>query len=242
MFLAARNANIEIGPTIMLDDHGVSEVLRRLLRRYPDLKFADFNRRDPFRTLVSCVISQRTRDEQTFEISKRLFKRARTPRAIAGLGIQRLERLLRKAGFYRQKARHIHGICLEILNRFGGKVPNTREELLTLPGVGRKTANIVLSFGFGLPAIAVDTHVHRISNRLGIVKTNTPHETEMALMRRIKMEHWISLNNLLVRHGQETCRPVRPRCEDCDLPDICETGRRMAERKGGTDKRRKVLV
>ncbi|MDQ7779716.1 MAG: endonuclease III [Planctomycetota bacterium] len=209
----------------MLADKKISKVLDTLGERYPDLKFAEFNRRDPFRTLVSCVISQRTRDEQTFEVARRLFRRARTPRGIAALGTRELESILRRSGFYRQKARHIREISRLIAARHGGVTPNTMEELLTLPGVGRKTANIVLSFGFGIPAIAVDTHVHRISNRLGMVRTKNPEETERALERRIERSKWISVNNLLVRHGQETCKPIRPLCGACGLAGICETGR-----------------
>jgi len=177
--------------------------------------------RDPFQVLVSCLISLRTKDEVTGQASARLFRLARTPRTMAGLPAAAIARAIYPAGFYRTKARTIREICRTLLARHGGQVPATMEELLALKGVGRKTANLVLTIGFGMPGICVDTHVHRISNRLGIVGTNTPEQTESALRQVLPRRYWIPYNDLLVTFGQNLCKPISPICSSCPVRDDC---------------------
>jgi endonuclease-3 len=177
--------------------------------------------RDPFQVLVSCLISLRTKDEVTGEASARLFRLARTPRTMVGLPASTIARAIYPAGFYRTKARTIREICRTLLARHGGQVPATMEELLALKGVGRKTANLVLTIGFGMPGICVDTHVHRISNRLGIVETNTPEQTESALRQVLPRRYWIPYNDLLVTFGQNLCKPISPLCSACPVHDDC---------------------
>ena len=177
--------------------------------------------RDPFQVLVSCLISLRTKDEVTGAASARLFRLARTPRTMVDLPASTIARTIYPAGFYRTKARTIREICRTLIGRHGGQVPATMEELLALKGVGRKTANLVLTIGFGKPGICVDTHVHRISNRLGIVETKTPEQTEFTLRQVLPRQHWIPYNDLLVTFGQNLCKPISPLCSACPVHDDC---------------------
>jgi len=177
--------------------------------------------RDPFRILISCLISLRTKDEVTAEASARLFRLATAPRSMADLPSATIARAIYPAGFYRTKAKTIREICRALLERHGGKVPDTMEDLLALKGVGRKTANLVLTIGFGKPGICVDTHVHRISNRLGIVTAKTPEQTEFALRRVLPARHWIPYNDLLVTFGQNVCKPISPLCSMCPVAALC---------------------
>ena len=177
--------------------------------------------RDPFRVLVACILSLRTQDTTTGPASDRLFAVAATPEAMLKLTPRRIARLIYPVGFYRTKARVILGICRDLLERFGGRVPDTIDELLTLNGVGRKTANLVVTMGYGKPGICVDTHVHRISNRLGYVKTRSPEETEMALRGKLPRRYWIGYNDLLVSFGQNICVPISPRCSLCPVTTLC---------------------
>lgn len=176
---------------------------------------------DPFRVLIACILSLRTQDTTTGPASDRLFAAAATPESMLKLTPRRIERLIYPVGFYRTKARVILGICRDLLERFGGRVPDTIDELLTLNGVGRKTANLVVTMGYGKPGICVDTHVHRISNRLGYVKTRDPEETEMALREKLPRRHWIGYNDLLVSFGQNVCTPLSPRCSICPVTTLC---------------------
>ncbi|MBI4572721.1 MAG: endonuclease III [candidate division NC10 bacterium] len=176
---------------------------------------------DPFRILISCLISLRTKDEVTAEASARLFRLARTPRAMVSLSATRIARAIYPAGFYRTKARTIKAVSRTLLDRHGGKVPDDLETLLTLKGVGRKTANLVVTVGYGKPGICVDTHVHRISNRLGIVRTKTPEQTESALRQALPRRHWIPYNDLLVTFGQNVCKPISPMCSACPVRSLC---------------------
>lgn len=178
-------------------------------------------RRDPFLTLVGCILSLRTKDQTTGAACARLFARASTPEAMLRLAPRVLERLIYPVGFYRTKARVIHEICRELIGRFGGRVPDTIEALLTLKGAGRKTANLVVTEAFGKPGICVDTHVHRISNRWGLVKTNTPEKTELALREMLPRHYWIEYNGLLVAFGQTICQPVSPWCSRCPVEAMC---------------------
>ena len=177
--------------------------------------------RDPYRVLVSTMISLRTKDEVTLEASRRLFEQAPGPRELSRLDTGIIAELIYPAGFYAVKAKHLKKSAEIIIDRYGGKVPAERDELLELPGVGRKTANLVLNLGFGIDAICVDTHVHRISNRLGWVETKTPDETERALTELLPKRYWIEINALLIRFGQKTCTPVSPFCSRCPLADKC---------------------
>jgi len=176
---------------------------------------------DPFRVLVACLLSLRTQDTTTGPAAARLFAVADTPDALLRLSPRAIERLIYPVGFYRTKARLIPALCRDLLARFGGRVPDDVDTLLTLKGVGRKTANLVVTIGYGRPGICVDTHVHRISNRLGYVRTRTPDETEAALRARLPRRYWIGYNDLLVAFGQNVCTPVSPRCSTCPVSDLC---------------------
>ena len=178
-------------------------------------------RRDPFRTLVSCIISLRTKDEVTATSSERLFKLAATPGSMVRLPADRIARTIFPAGFYNVKARQIRGICRTLLTKHGGRVPPDMDALLAMTGVGRKTANLVLGHAFGIPSICVDTHVHRISNRLGWVKTKNPEETEFALRDLLPRRLWVPINWRLVEYGKRICQPVSPWCSKCRLKPMC---------------------
>ncbi|WP_321212154.1 endonuclease III [Methanothermobacter sp. DP] len=181
-----------------------------------------FEDRDPYRVLIRTILSQRTRDENTDEATARLFSEYPTMEDVAYAPVEKLEQLVRKAGFYHVKARRIREVSRILLEEYGGRVPDDIAELLKLPGVGRKTANCVLVYAFNKPAVPVDTHVHRISNRIGLVNTRTPEETERALMEVIPRKYWIELNDLMVQFGQDICRPVGPRHEECPIADECD--------------------
>jgi endonuclease III len=177
---------------------------------------------EPFQILIATLLSARTQDATTHAASTRLFARARTPRAMAKLSVNEIERLIYPVSFYRNKARHVKACCEMLLTRFNGRVPGTMDELVMLPGVGRKTANLVMILGFKSSRnICVDTHVHRISNRLGWVRTETPEETELALYRNTERRWWPLINLYLVTWGQNVCRPVYPRCRDCAIANEC---------------------
>lgn len=184
---------------------------------------------DPFQVLIGTILSQRTRDEATDVATARLFARYPDPASLATAPPRELRALVRPVGFYRTKSRTIRATARTLLERFGGSVPRSLEELTSLPGVGAKTANCVLVFGYGLPAVPVDTHVHRIANRLGVVRTDSPEETEARLRATVDPKFWIPLNPLLVQHGQNLCRPRGPRCPICPVRGICATGLALSE-------------
>jgi endonuclease III len=185
-------------------------------------KIAEESQEDPFEVLIATMLSAQTRDAVTAAATARLFKVARTPETIARLTAKRIEKLIYPVSFYRNKAVHVKQACRMLVDRFGGRVPATMDELLMLPGVGRKTANLVLILSFrSLQNICVDTHVHRISNRLGWVNTRTPDETEQALYRSTEARWWPYINLYLVTWGQNVCRPIGPRCGDCVIADVC---------------------
>ena len=185
-------------------------------------KIAEESQEDPFEVLISTMLSAQTRDPVTAAASARLFRVARTPRTMARLTTKRIEQLIYPVSFYRHKAKHVRETCRILVVRYGGRVPGTMEELLTLPGVGRKTANLVLILSFrSLKNICVDTHVHRISNRLGWVQTRTPDETEQALYKATDNRWWPYINLYLVTWGQNVCRPVYPRCGACVIHEHC---------------------
>jgi len=179
---------------------------------------------DPFRVLISTILSQRTKDENTYLATEQLFAIYDTPQKLANVKPEQIYDLIRPAGFYNQKAEKIIQTSKIVHEKYGSNVPDTMDELVSLPGVGRKTASCVLAYGFGLPAIAVDTHVHRICNLLGLVKTSEPDNTEEALMSLVPEKLWHDINRLLVRHGQSICRPINPRCSECPISHICDFG------------------
>ena len=185
-------------------------------------KISESQEENPFQVLIATLLSARTQDQTTLAASTRLFRVARSPKTMAKLTVKQIERLIYPVSFYRHKARHVSATCRLLLDRFGGRVPGTLEELLTLPGVGRKTANLVLILSFrSLKNICVDTHVHRISNRIGWVKTRTPEETEQALYQSTHERWWPSINLYLVTWGQNVCKPVYPRCGACVISAQC---------------------
>jgi endonuclease-3 len=175
----------------------------------------------PFRVLIACILSLRTQDTTTGPAAERLFALADTPDAMLQLTPGTIERAIYPVGFYRTKTRVILDICRDLMARFGGRVPDDIDELLTLKGVGRKTANLVVTIGYAKPGICVDTHVHRISNRFGYVKTKTPEQTEIALRQRLPERHWIGYNDLLVTFGQNVCTPLSPKCSLCPVRALC---------------------
>jgi len=177
--------------------------------------------RDPFKILIGCLLSLRTKDETTGPAAARLFALAGTAEAMLQLSAAAIAQAIYPVGFYRTKATSILDICRTLVDRSGGQVPDTMEGLLELKGVGRKTANLVLTMGFQKPAICVDTHVHRISNRWGYVRTKTPEDTEFALRRKLPKAYWMVYNDLLVAFGQNICRPISPLCGQCPLRDSC---------------------
>ncbi|MBI2554304.1 MAG: endonuclease III [Candidatus Rokubacteria bacterium] len=205
----------------------LGRVIARLKAKAPDWNptaladVADQTERDPFRILIACLLSLRTKDETTGPAAERLFALAHTPEGMLRLTPRQIERAIFPVGFYRTKARVILGVCRDLLARFGGRVPDDLDTLLTLKGVGRKTANLVVTVAFGKPGVCVDTHVHRISNRLGFVRTKTPEQTELALRRKLPPRHWIDLNDLLVTFGQNVCQPISPRCSTCPVRALC---------------------
>jgi len=203
------------------DIHEVVRILKREIRRWPVPALAKYAE-TPFTVLISCILSLRTQDKTTLAASDRLFAIATTPEAMLKVPVKRIEKAIYPVSFYRTKARTIHAICEQLLTRFGGSVPSDLEELLSLTGVGRKTANIVVTLGFQKAGIAVDTHVHRISNRLGYVRTRTPEKTEMALRRKLPARYWIVFNDLLVAYGQNLCKPISPHCSTCRIAVYCK--------------------
>ena len=180
--------------------------------------------RDAFPVLISTIISLRTRDAVTRTVSRQVLKRAPDIDAMISIDTAELEQLLRPAGFYRQKAGQMKRIATILKNDFGGRVPDDMGSLLSLPGVGRKTANFVMGMVFGVPSICVDVHVHRISNRLGLVNTRSPEETESALQILFRETEWTGINHIMVRFGQKICRPAKPLCNKCPLYDQCPSG------------------
>ena len=210
-------------PRRSFDIHLVLRRLRRLAPtwRAPVVGFVALQTGDPFRVLISCMLSLRTKDETTAPAARRLFALADTPQGLADLDVRDIERAIYPVGFYRTKARRLVDLSRTLLQAHGGRVPDTLAGLLALKGVGRKTANLVLAQGFGQPAICVDTHVHRISNRWGYVRTGTPHATEAALRRKLPSQYWIAYNDLLVAFGQTICQPVSPWCSRCPVHEFC---------------------
>ncbi len=199
----------------------MNRVLRVLAARHDHTRFSREQGPDPFRILVGCLISLRTRDEVTYPATERLFRRADTPERMLRLRARTIEKSIYPAAFFRRKTEQIRAISRLLIEAHGGAVPDEMEALLALPGVGRKTANMVLTLGFDRPGICVDVHVHRIVNRLGWVETDHPDRTEQELRRRLPRKHWTPINEILVRHGQQTCKPTSPVCSICPVEKAC---------------------
>jgi endonuclease III len=185
-------------------------------------EISDSTNGDPFRVLIATVLSQRTKDQVTGQASTRLFRRYPGPKQLAKSDTRTVSRLIYPVGFYKTKAKVIKRIAKIVLTKYGGKVPSDMEQLLELPSVGRKTANCVLVYGFKQPAIPVDTHVHRIFNRIGVVATKSPEETEQELTRIVDRNDWLPLNEVFVTFGKMICKPIGPKCPVCPLTDRCE--------------------
>jgi len=206
-------------------DSEIEKVMQILKERYYDKTSALMdvsNSKDPYKVLISCILSLRTKDEVTAKATRRLFDRAQTPEEMVRLKKEDIEAAIYPVGFYHRKAKQILGISRMLIERYNSRVPDELEELLKLKGVGRKTANIVITMGYNKPGVAVDTHVHRISNRLGLVATKTPNQTEFALRDRLPQKYWISFNDLLVMHGQTICTPISPKCSICPIWEYCK--------------------
>ena len=199
----------------------MAEILETLENAYDFHPMGELTAGNPYRVLVACVLSLRTKDEVMIPASERLFAVADTPEDMVKLDPETIEKLVFPCGFYKTKARSIIEFSQKLLDDFGGKTPDTIDELLTLKGVGRKTANLVVGLGHGLPAICVDTHVHRICNRLGYIATKTPEETEMVLRDKLPLPYWPVINTVMVLHGQQTCKPIGPRCDVCPVERHC---------------------
>ncbi len=204
--------------------HEAVAILREAVKKWrsPAVTIVSQREGDPFKVLISCLLSLRTQDKTTAAASARLFALAGTPARMVRLSREELEKAIYPVGFYRNKAGQILEICRTLLDEYGGQVPDEIDQLLKLKGVGRKTANLVVTLGFGKPGICVDTHVHRISNRWGYVRTKRPEETEFALRAKLPRDYWLIINDLLVTFGQNQCFPVSPRCSTCPVSHLCD--------------------
>lgn len=208
-----------------MDNSNVDDVIRILKKETKNyvvpIVTKVSGKEDPFLVLISCILSLRTKDKTTAKASEQLFRLARTPQKMMKLSTKQIENAIYPVGFYITKAKRIKEICKTLVNDYGGRVPDDIDELLKLKGVGRKTANLVVTLGYGKPGICVDTHVHRISNRLGYVRTRNPYETEFALRKKLPRKYWLIYNDLLVTWGQNVCVPISPWCSRCPIRRYC---------------------
>lgn len=208
-----------------MDIDRIVKTLRKATAPFPDplvdMIIVEFGH-NPFLILIACLLSLRARDATTIHLCRELFSRVTTPQDLLELPRSEVEKIIFKSGFYKTKARIIQEISRTLIERYQGQVPKTYEELTQLKGVGPKTANLVLGLGFDVPKICVDTHVHRISNRLGLIKTKTPEATEQMLEARLPRKYWIEWNKLLVKLGQNICTPLSPRCSTCPISTWCK--------------------
>lgn len=200
---------------------GIVDTLNKNDVKIPTVLDVISKHNDPFQVLISTILSARTRDENTMKASMNLFSQYPDVESLSNAKVSSVKQLIKPAGFYNVKSKRIIAVSKIIKKQYAGNVPDDFEELIRLPSVGRKTANCVLVYGFGKPAIPVDTHVHRISNRIGIVTTNTPDETEIHLSKILDKKHWLEINPLFVKFGQNICKPISPSCKKCELNLIC---------------------
>jgi endonuclease III len=203
--------------------HAAVRILRREAPKWqtPVVTLIAESSDSPFKVLISCILSLRTQDSTTAQASRRLFALADSPETIMRLSAKKIEQVIFPVGFYRTKAKTILEICRNLNENYRGRVPDEIDELIKFKGVGRKTANLVVTLGYNKPGICVDTHVHRISNRWGYVKTATPEKTEVALRQKLPKQYWIEYNDLLVSFGQQLCRPISPLCSQCPVAKYC---------------------
>jgi endonuclease-3 len=203
--------------------HAAVRILRREARKWqtPVVTLIAEASDSPFKVLISCILSLRTQDSTTAQASRRLFALAQSPETMVRLTAKKIEQAIFPVGFYRTKAKTILEICRKLNEEYRGRVPDEIDELIKFKGVGRKTANLVVTLGYNKPGICVDTHVHRISNRWGYVKTATPEKTEVALREKLPKQYWIEYNDLLVSFGQQLCRPISPLCSQCPVAKYC---------------------
>lgn len=206
------------------DANEVNEILDILSKTYPNAH-CELNYRTPFQLLVSTILSAQSTDKTVNKVTEKLFIKYPTVNEFLQLSEEELEKEIKQIGLYRNKAKNILGMCRQLVARFNGQVPATREELMSLPGVGRKTANVVLSNAFGIPALAVDTHVFRVSNRIGLADSNNVEKTEEQLMKAIPKDKWIMAHHLMIWHGRRICHARKPECHDCPIKMHCNTGR-----------------
>jgi len=206
-----------------IDIGKIHDILRKHVLKYrvPVVDFIEIQTKDPFKILVSTILSARTKDETTVAACKKLFSKINKVTALEKLSQKQIEKLIYPVGFYKTKAKHLKQLPKVLKKEFGGKIPRTIDGLLKLPGVGRKTANLVVVIAFRKPGVCVDTHVHRIMNRLGYVRTKNPHETEMALRKKLPKKYWRTFNSIIVAFGQHLCRPISPQCEICPIKKYC---------------------
>lgn len=206
------------------DIHKIVKILAKETPKWdvPIVTFVAESTNDPFRVLISTVLSLRTKDETTSAASRKLFKLADNPSDMLKLSEKEIIKAIYPVGFYKTKAKNIKSICRDLISKYDSKVPDDIDELLMLNGVGRKTANLVVTLGYNKPGVCVDTHVHRISNRLGYIKTKTPDKTETALRKKLPEKYWIDYNSLLVSFGQHLCRPISPFCSRCPVIKFCD--------------------
>lgn len=202
----------------------IMNTLRDLVKPYqvPSVTHLAIQNKEPLYILISTVLSSRTKDETTLVASERLFKKIRTCHDLCMMSEKKIADLIYPVGFYRTKAKNLIKLCQYLIDHFQGEVPRKMDSLLVLPGVGRKTANLVLSQAFGIDAICVDTHVHRITNRWGYISTKTPNETEMILRKKLPQKWWIPINTFLVSFGKNICRPISPLCSQCQINQYCQ--------------------
>ena len=202
----------------------IYSLLKKEVSHYhvPVVDLMEMQTHDPFKVLVTTMLSARTKDETTLIAAKKLFANVHKPAAFELLSLKQIEKLIYPVGFYRTKARHLKKLPATLKALFNGRIPETLDGLLKIDGVGRKTANLVVAVAFKKPGMCVDTHVHRIMNRLGYVKTKTPHETEMALRKKLPLQYWENINSILVAFGQNNCRPISPWCSRCVIKNYCQ--------------------
>ena len=203
----------------MIDE--IVNILKNAKQPKSDFVLLMDNFKNPYLVLIACILSLRTNDKTTYPATLRMLKLAKTPKDMKQVKIEDLAQAIYPVGFYENKAKQIIELSKTIDEELDGKVPDEIDELVKFRGVGRKTANLVLSLGFNKPAICVDVHVHRIFNRLGYIKTKTPEETEFALRKKLPEKYWIDINTLLVTHGQNVCKPIKPKCAECPISSYC---------------------
>lgn len=202
----------------------VLDILENEVKKYqvPIMDLVATHDDDPFKILVGTILSARTKDETTAKVCKQLFKKVRKPSDFEERSVEDIEKLIYPCGFYKTKARSLKKLPLVLEERFGGEIPQTIEELIELPGVGRKTANLVVSLAFNKDGLCVDTHVHRITNRWGFIRTKTPQESELRLKKKLPKDKWRVVNRVLVAYGQQICTPISPWCSKCPVQKYCE--------------------